>query len=106
MSPFILMVGLASASVHAAPGCDRFLVEPTPEQGWSDAALVTKASHHATASRDLGTALAGLGWRIVWARPADSEGGVFFFRGPRGSERLVDIWGGSGASRAEASTLR
>lgn len=97
-----LLVMLAAATAHPNHACARFVVDPGPEQGMADAALVTKASHLETGPRDLGTVLATNRWRIVWAAPANSEHGVFFFRGAQGSERLLDIWGGAGASQVEA----
>ena len=84
------------------PVCTRYVVVPGPEQGFADSALVTKAIHHETGPRDLGTVLAMGQWRVVWAAPSDSEHGVFFFRGARGSERFINAWGGAGASRQEA----
>lgn len=91
-----LYSALAGAPLGQMPACNKFLVDPGPEQGMSDAALVSRASHHATGPRDLGSAMAGRGWRIVWATPADSEPGVFFFRGrPGAAPRLVDTWGGT-----------
>lgn len=97
-----LFVMLAAAAAQPGHACARFVVDPGPEQGMADAALVSKASHRDTGPRDLGTVLATDTWRIVWAAPADSEHGVFFFRGTKGSERLLDIWSGAGATRAEA----
>lgn len=95
---------LLSLALAAQPAtvCRHVVVDPTPEQGMADAALVRKASGHDASPRSLGTALASESWRAVWARPDQSEGGVFFFHGPRGAERFVDVWGGPTSDRAAA----
>ena len=98
MLPLLMLLTAAQPN----PACARFVVDPGPKQGIADSELVTKASHHQTGPRDLGTVLAMGRWRIVWAAPADSEHGVFFFRGATGSERFLTVWGGAGASRQEA----
>ena len=97
--PVLALAGLAAAP---ADGCARYVVDPTPEQGFSDAALVRKASGHDASPRSLGEALAVGSWRAVWARPDDSEPGVFFFHGRPGAERFVDVWGGPTSDRAGA----
>lgn len=97
-----MTLAAAVAAAHPAIRCERYVVEPTPEQGMADAALVRKASGHDASPRSLGTAMAMGTWRVVWARPEDSEGGVFFFHGPRGAERFVNVWGGPTSDRAAA----
>lgn len=101
--PFLVSL-LALAGLAAAPagGCDRYMVDPTPEQGMADAALVRKASGHDASPRSLGATLAIGSWRAVWAKPDDSEPGVFFFHGRPGAKRFVEVWGGPTSDRAAA----
>lgn len=103
MIPILMLVALAGApSFSSAMTCDRYVVDPGPEQGMADAALVRRASGHDVSPRSLGTTLASGEWRVVWAHPDYSEPGIFFFRGPRDYERLVDIWGGPTSDEAGA----
>ena len=101
--PFLTsMLALAAMASVPSAGCSRYEVEYGPEQGMSDAALIRKASGHDASPRSLGATLAMGSWRVIWARPEDSEGGVFFFHGRRGAERFVNVWGGATSDRAGA----
>ena len=86
---------LAGTLIGHLAACGRYVVPPTLDQGFSDAALVARASHHPTGPRDLGIVMAAGGWRFVWAAPADSERGVFVFHGSPKHERFVNVWGGT-----------
>ena len=92
------LIAAAAIAANGNAGCGRYEVVPTVEQGMSDAALVRRASGHDASPRSLGTALAEGTWRAVWARPDDSEGGVFFFH----NQQFVDVWGGPTSNRSGA----
>ena len=102
MPILIPMLALAGLVATPAAGCASYEVTPGPEQGMADAALVRQASGHDASPRSLGTALAMGSWRIVWARPDDSEPGAFFFHGRPGAERFVNVWSGPTSDRAGA----
>ena len=99
----IPIAALAVLSGTHLPACASYLVHPTAAEHIQDAALVGRAAKRAAEPSSIGAVIAGRGWRIVWAAPANSEPGVFFFRGTRPPLGFVDVWGGPADTQGEAA---
>ena len=88
-----ILATLASGQPRSLP-CSTYLVSPRPAQRRADAGYVQRATHYRVTANNVGLVMATSNWRIIWATPAASEQGVFFFHRNRSSYRLLHTWGG------------
>lgn len=94
----------AAAPVASQPACAGYVRRDDLSSMRADARRVSVATRRATGAGAVDLVMADGRWRLVWATPAGSETGVFFFRRTAGGYRLADTWGGVALASERAAT--